>query len=551
MKKTFTVSINNTPFTIEEDAYQKLDAYLQSIKLHFANNDDKDEIIRDIEARIAEKLSESGRTILTIDDISTVMKEMGTVHEIDEMPSDDTAQSSAKKHRRLYRDMDNAIIAGVASGLGQYFDVDPWIIRILFIVVVLAGGSGIFIYLIFWFLVPEAETTAQKLEMKGDPVTVATMSASIKEKIDELDKENIKQDIKQAASFPARVLRGVTNFIQDFIFPAIRIIGGAVLMIGGFLVAIGTSIGLGTALFALPTVIQTLSLQSVFAGPIFYITIGALYLTILIPAIAVFFAGLRAISRRSYIGKIVGWSLFGIWFATAVMAGIFGSRLALRAGEVVATNPTFQPETRTVSLNTFSKLATHDAVSITYVAGTDYSVVLQGREFDLDQLQTTVENDTLTLRYTNFAECFLWCGHQGVRATITSPMLSDITLRDASRLQGTLITTMPVTITTRDAASAMLELNTPKLTANLRDVSRITLSGKAPIQIITARDAARYDGQDFETVDTQVSTSDIARADIFATTSLQAQAKDASHIQYSGNPHVEEKVSDIASVSEK
>jgi hypothetical protein len=109
MKKTFNISINNTPFTIEEDAYQKLDAYLNAIKTHFASNVDKEEIIKDIEARIAEKLSDLSHAIATEKDVDSIIADMGTINQFDGTKEEPVSTSKTKK--RLYRDTDNAIIA--------------------------------------------------------------------------------------------------------------------------------------------------------------------------------------------------------------------------------------------------------------------------------------------------------------------------------------------------------------------------------------------------------------------------------------------------------
>jgi len=84
-------------------------------------------------------------------------------------------------YKRMYRDQDNRILGGVCSGMGAYFRIDPIILRIIFVVAVLGFASGLIIYLILWVVIPEAKTTAQKLEMRGEPVNVSNIGKTVKE----------------------------------------------------------------------------------------------------------------------------------------------------------------------------------------------------------------------------------------------------------------------------------------------------------------------------------------------------------------------------------
>jgi phage shock protein PspC (stress-responsive transcriptional regulator) len=88
----------------------------------------------------------------------------------------------------MYRDTDNRIIGGVCAGMGAYWDLDPLIIRIIFIALILAGGLGVFIYLILYIVLPEARTTAQKIEMKGNPVNIHNIKDSVKKEFDTVRK---------------------------------------------------------------------------------------------------------------------------------------------------------------------------------------------------------------------------------------------------------------------------------------------------------------------------------------------------------------------------
>ncbi len=194
MKKTISINIANTLYNIEEDAYQALDGYLSAVKAHFASNEDKDEILKDIEARIAERFSENPGTVITLVQVEKVIEDMGSVNQFDDVQQEPVTEGGKK---RLYRDTDDAVLAGVASGLGQYFGIDTTIVRLIFLVSIFLGGLGIATYIVLWLMVPEALTAAQKLEMRGEPVNLSTVSSFVKEKIESLSNKNSKKKLRK------------------------------------------------------------------------------------------------------------------------------------------------------------------------------------------------------------------------------------------------------------------------------------------------------------------------------------------------------------------
>ena len=100
----------------------------------------------------------------------------------------------------MYRDTENRTLAGVCSGMGTYFNIDPVLIRILFVVLVFLGaGVSIFIYLILWIVVPKATTTAQRLQMRGQEPTIYNIQKSIQEEVKEVKESFAK--INQSESF--------------------------------------------------------------------------------------------------------------------------------------------------------------------------------------------------------------------------------------------------------------------------------------------------------------------------------------------------------------
>lgn len=192
MKVTVSINLGGYSFNIDEDAYSELKRYLKNLGIHFAGEESSSEILSDIEARMAElfraKLT-GYKQVITISDVNEVISVMGTPEDIsdNEGPSRKDKFSKPGAHR-MYRDPDNRIIGGVCSGMGAYWDIEPWIIRAIFIVFTMAGGLGILIYLILYVVIPEAKTTAQKIEMKGDPVNIHNIKESVKKEFDTVRK---------------------------------------------------------------------------------------------------------------------------------------------------------------------------------------------------------------------------------------------------------------------------------------------------------------------------------------------------------------------------
>jgi phage shock protein PspC (stress-responsive transcriptional regulator) len=192
MKITVSVNLGGYSFNIDEDAYAELKRYLKSLEIHFAGEESSSEILADIEARMAElfrtKIT-NYKQVITLSDVSQVISVLGTPEDI----SDNDSRSAGEKfstpgYHRMYRDPDHRLIGGVCAGMGSYWDIEPWIIRIIFLVLTMMGGLGILVYLILYIVLPEAKTTAQKIEMKGEPVNIHNIKDNVKKEFDTVRK---------------------------------------------------------------------------------------------------------------------------------------------------------------------------------------------------------------------------------------------------------------------------------------------------------------------------------------------------------------------------
>ena len=218
MKKTIKINISGIVFNVDEDAFEQLSKYLKSIESHFSRSEEGKEIISDIEARVAELFQEcltEAKEVINNADVTKVIAILGEPEVIadEEEPQEEEKTSRQSRFsprgKRLYRDTDNSILGGVCSGIAEYYRIDPIIVRIVFFVAFLGFLSGVFIYLILWIVVPAADTTAQKLEMKGEKVNVSNIEKKIREEY-----EHVKENFKNIPK--SKYYRRSSNFFQDF-----------------------------------------------------------------------------------------------------------------------------------------------------------------------------------------------------------------------------------------------------------------------------------------------------------------------------------------------
>jgi phage shock protein PspC (stress-responsive transcriptional regulator) len=192
MKITVSINLGGYSFNIDEDAYTELKMYLRNLELHFAGEESASEILSDIETRMAElfrtKIT-SYKQVINIEDVRQAISVLGTPEDISDSDGPTSREKfSSPGYHRMYRDPDNRVIGGVCSGMGAYWNIDPLIVRIIFIALALAGGVGLMVYLILYIVLPEARTTAQKIEMKGEPVNIHNIKDAVKKEFDSVRK---------------------------------------------------------------------------------------------------------------------------------------------------------------------------------------------------------------------------------------------------------------------------------------------------------------------------------------------------------------------------
>ncbi|MCD6332862.1 MAG: PspC domain-containing protein [Bacteroidales bacterium] len=173
MKKTIQINLAGSIFHIDDDAYERLREYLTAVEHRFAATPDGREIIHDLELRMSELFTERlkpQREVINLEDVDEVLEILGKPHEMGGKKQEDTSwqstsYSGGRRHRRMYRDPDDKPIGGVSSGLAYYFNTDPLLIRILFIIALFLG-FGLLLYIVLWIALPLAQTPEQIREMR-------------------------------------------------------------------------------------------------------------------------------------------------------------------------------------------------------------------------------------------------------------------------------------------------------------------------------------------------------------------------------------------------
>lgn len=175
MKKTVHINIAGHAFSIEEDAYERLDAYLDAVKARLGNSDEAQETLEDINLRIAELfrgVHKDAASPITMEDVEEVMSTLGRPEDY-EVPVDGEGSEEEdttewpRTEKQLFRDPDNRFLGGVCGGLGHYFNLDPVLFRLLFIIATLFYGTSLLVYIILWIAIPRAVTVQQRIMMMG------------------------------------------------------------------------------------------------------------------------------------------------------------------------------------------------------------------------------------------------------------------------------------------------------------------------------------------------------------------------------------------------
>jgi len=375
MKKTFSININGLLFNIDEDAFEKLNDYLKTLKKHFKNTDGGEDIVTDIEARLSEILKtrvKDLQQIVGMSDVDFAIDTLGQPFEMDEERDTNKTKKSkrTKSHKRIFRDPDNQIFGGVAAGLAAYFNVDLVIIRLIFVLSILIGGAGLVVYLTLWVLTPYASTTAEKIEMDGETVDIKNIEKKVREELESL-KDRFQEFSNEAGDVMKKKRKDSTNGLNRlglFLFKALQIfirilaiILGVVFLIVGIALSLAlavTYLGLTPTLHFEEFSVGSLSLPAflnnyIITTPYELILNIALFLVLSIPIIGIIFNSIRLIFNLGR-QKIFGISAVVMWVLAIMVAFTLS----------VKTMEQFKKESKQIVINTLDSVQ-NDTLKLT------------------------------------------------------------------------------------------------------------------------------------------------------------------------------------------
>ncbi|KAF5277310.1 hypothetical protein FQR65_LT16028 [Abscondita terminalis] len=324
MNKTIIININGIVFHIEEDAYETLRSYMIDIKRHFGKSEDSKEILEDIENRIAEMFSErieSGRKeVINNEDVNDVIAQMGRVSDFD---TADESYGEGYTNNRINNNQlfypletaecvitDDTVISGVCSGIGHYVGLEACWVRLLFVLFVLLGGSGILAYVILWIIMPVAVTRADKMEMRGEAPNLQNFKKNFEEEM-----SGFRENFSGAGDSLSQGVRSAGDVIVKILTVFVKAIGLVIafsigLSLLGLLIAV-IFFAFGISGFSDNGIMYPVNFMEPNQA---YIALIAAAFAIAIPMIAVFYSIIRVLFNKGSMNKIMyrfPYSLYG------------------------------------------------------------------------------------------------------------------------------------------------------------------------------------------------------------------------------------------------
>lgn len=554
MKKTISVTLGARIFVLEEDAYALLDTYLHDLRRHFQNERIVTELMLDIENSLADKFTDllhDQKQAVTREDVESVIRVLGRPEEIAE--TNDTAeepippQTDDSAAKRLYRDADDLVLAGVSSGLAAYFGADPLYVRLAFILLTFANGLGLLVYAVLWLVIPKAETNAQKLQMRGRPNTIAEIQELSNEKAQGIRAQgrttwnrlrHPDSALYRLITSPVRLISVILVALKRFwnwIKPAVRAIVGLSFILGSVLGIMLVSAAAFVAALRVnsPYLVSDLPLKELATQPLYYVGAASAALFLIIPLVFGIVIGVSCLRAKSQFRVLFTSILTVIWFAAGTCLAVAATDLIPFASQSFEAQQARTTVSRNYDLAGFDRVAFNDHGDIKIVRGNVFAVSFTSDEQTLNRLAFKNENGQLTVSVGDGVEtpCF-FCHRRKLEGTLTLPVLTAYVGKDGTgaNIQGF---TNDIVFTLSDAADATMALaEGMRVTSTLSDASRLTLSGPARSLYVTLSDASRLSLEDtvIDTIETDQKDASRVYVDGMAQT-LRTSLKDVARLE--------------------
>jgi len=343
MKKTLNINIGNSIIHIEEDACELLNTYLIEVKQHFGKSADDFEIVSDIENRIAEMFTEMLHTqqkqVIELADVQVVIELMGSVKDFENESAEEepepyrNAHSSGFGERKIFRDTEEAMAAGVCAGLSHYLRMDVSILRIIAVMTVFLGGSGLIAYLILWVSIPRAVTRAEKMAMKGEAFNLQGFKRNFEEEM-----SNLKDSFRNAGDHMRPFVKESGTFVTEFaevLGTFVRTAGKTILKFIAIVIMISASMALISALISVAALLgfwdssttEIFPLNIVDKAYFSTFVIAALFVVI-IPLFSLILLSIRVAFNSRSINKMFSYALLLLWICALSVAIFYTAKIS-------------------------------------------------------------------------------------------------------------------------------------------------------------------------------------------------------------------------------
>lgn len=336
MKKIININLASRLIPIEDSAYELLSQYLESLKRYFSQEEGADEIVGDIESRIAEIFQDKlrkGAHCITDEDVLAVKASMGTPEQFGDEHRTGTGAAAdpgpqtyyGRPRKRFYRDPDGKVLGGICNGLGSYFNIDPIIFRIIFALLAIMWGGGILLYLILWIATPAAETTAEKLEMRGERVDLNNIRATVREemhafrgKMGHMGEDVRNFSVGRGKQFGSDAGTAIERFFRGVVDIIIVVAKGFFLFLGvvilfSLVAALVAAAIFSPVLFPAKDLLLTSGIQSILFWPALTLLVG-------IPVLGLVMFLIRKLTGiKSPTNKYAGYMFGFLWIIGVVM----------------------------------------------------------------------------------------------------------------------------------------------------------------------------------------------------------------------------------------
>jgi phage shock protein PspC (stress-responsive transcriptional regulator) len=553
MKKTLTVNLNNIVFHIDDDAYEMLQTYLSEIADHFKQDDERKEIMNDIEARIAELFNEKlqkSKNVINLSDVEEIVEIMGKPSQYAEDEEAETSPKTDKKQqksRRFYRDPENAILGGIAGGLAAYFNLDVTLIRIILVVLVFLGvGFIIPIYIVVWFVAPAALTASQRLEMQGEDVTVENIKTEVSNVKNYMESEKFKQSATSVGKRIGEILIWFFKIIFGFV--------GAIIGLAGFVVIGALILALFVMLFE-PSAINGLapgfiSDWAAISPEKMVLMVISLILLIGSPIFLLIYWAAHTISGRRTTSHTASWVVLILWIAGLFMFYSVGANTFFhfhnhnRQSFYVNWNDDNKPfENENRKLGPFYAIDISGNFELTLKKDSVQEINVSSPTNFLSKVVTKVENGVLYI-YSDGISL-----NRPLKVTVSYDSIKSLVAKGACKITNeNQIVISDFTLDLLGASEADLDMKvTGQINVNTKGASKVDLKGSCNKFKLNGLGASQIEAGDLIAKVADVYVAGATHAQVHATESLNAEAYGASGIGCKGHPKNVKKTDNIAS----